>query len=91
MRSSEGLDIRRRKLLFRSWHRGLRELDLVLGTFADASVDGLTETEIDQYERLLNTPDNQLLAWITGEQAIPADQKTALFERIVAFRKAMTF
>ncbi len=91
MRSSEGLDIRRRKLLFRSWHRGLRELDLVLGTFADASVDGLTEAEIDQYERLLNIPDNQLLAWITGEQAIAADQKTALFERIVAFRKAMTF
>lgn len=91
MRSSEGLDIRRRKLLFRSWHRGMRELDLVLGSFADAAVDGLTGAEIDQYERLLNTPDNQLLAWITGEEAIPADQRTPLFDRILAFRKAMTF
>lgn len=91
MRSSEGLDIRRRKLLFRSWHRGMRELDLVLGTFADASVDSLTEIEIHQYERLLDIPDNHLLAWITGEQPVPAEQRTALFERVLAFRKAMTF
>lgn len=91
MRSSEGLDIRRRKLLFRSWHRGMRELDLVLGTFADAAVDDLTVPEIDQYERLLDLPDNQLLAWITGEQPMPAEQRTPLFERILAFRKAMTF
>lgn len=90
-RSSTGLDIRRRKLLFRSWHRGMRELDLVLGTFADAAVDDLTEVEIDQYERLLDIPDTELMGWITGERTIPAEHKTPLFERIMAFRRAMTF
>ena len=39
--SSEGLDARRRKLLFRSWHRGMREMDLILGAFADAAIETL--------------------------------------------------
>ena len=67
-RSSEGLDPRRRKLLFRSWHRGMREMDLILGSFADARIGALTDAEIDQYERLLDVPDTELLRWITGEQ-----------------------
>lgn len=91
MRSSEGLELRRRKLLFRSWHRGMRELDLVLGSFADSAVDDLTDAEIDQYERLLEIPDNDLLAWITGERPMPPEQRTALLEKILAFRRDMTF
>ena len=41
---------RRRKLLFRSWHRGMREMDLILGGFADADIAALTDAELDQYE-----------------------------------------
>lgn len=89
--ASEGLDLRRRKLLFRSWHRGLRELDLILGAFADASVGDLTETEIEQYEHLLDIPDTELLAWLTGEQLLPAERRSALFDRIVASRRATPF
>ena len=65
-RSSEGLDGRRRKLLFRCWHRGMREMDLIMGRFADARLDGLSEGEIDELERLIEVPDRELLAWITG-------------------------
>ena len=90
-RTSEGLDARRRKVLFRSWHRGMRELDLVLGTFADARIDTLTAQELDQYERLLEVPDNELLAWITGERMPSIEHKNSLLDRILAFRKAMTF
>ena len=50
--SSEGLDERRRRLLFRSWHRGIREMDLVLGRFADAHIASLSEAELDEYEAL---------------------------------------
>src|SRR3569623_3354477 len=70
-RSSEGLDARRRKLLFRSWHRGMREMDLILGSFADAEIGALTGDEIDQYERLLDIPDTEFLPLITGERPIP--------------------
>lgn len=90
-RSSEGLDTRRRKLLFRSWHRGMREMDLILGSFADAQIGVLTEDEIDQYEILLEIPDTELLPWITGEQPIPPERDIAILRRLLAFRNNMTF
>ncbi|HWK66756.1 MAG TPA: succinate dehydrogenase assembly factor 2 [Rhizobiaceae bacterium] len=90
-RSSEGLDPRRRKLLFRSWHRGMREMDLILGSFADAEIGTLTPSEIDQYERLLEIPDTELLPWITGERPIPAEHDIAILRRVLAFRRNMNF
>ncbi len=87
-RSSEGLDARRRKLLFRSWHRGMREMDLILGSFADAEIAALNDAEIDDYERLLDIPDTVLLPWMTGEQQAPDD---AMIDRILAFRRSLKF
>jgi antitoxin CptB len=84
-RSSEGLDQRRRKLLFRSWHRGTREMDLIMGRFADATIDQLAEEEIGELERLIEAPDPELLAWITGEADVPPDYATALFRRLRDF------
>lgn len=88
-RSSDGLDARRRKLLFRSWHRGMREMDLILGSFADAEIATLTDAEIDQYEQLLEIPDTVLLPQVTGE--VPVSQDDAILNRILAFRRSMTF
>lgn len=90
-RSSEGLDSRRRKLLFRSWHRGMREMDLVLGSFADARIAALTDAEIEQYERLLEIPDTDLLPWITGEKPMPAREETVMLKQVVAFRDGLQF
>ena len=90
-RSSDGLDATRRKLLFRSWHRGMREMDLILGSFADAQIDALTGEELAQYERLLEISDTMLLPWITGEQPVPEALEGNIFQRIVAFRQAMQF
>ena len=87
----EGLDARRRKLRFRSWHRGTREMDLILGTFADAEIADLTAGEIEQYERLLEISDTELLPWITGERAIPDSERTDILLRILAFRREMNF
>jgi antitoxin CptB len=85
-RSSAGLDARRRKLLFRSWHRGMREMDLIMGGFADAKVAELSERDLGELERLIEVPDRDLLAWITGEAAVPADFDSALFRDLCAFR-----
>jgi antitoxin CptB len=84
-RSSHGLDLRRRKLLFRSWHRGIREMDLVMGRFADAEIGRLTDTELEEYERLVELPDGELLAWITGEERIPAEYDGPVLRRMRAF------
>jgi antitoxin CptB len=87
-RSSEGLDIRRRKLLFRAWHRGMRETDLIMGRFADRTLDGLTEPELAEFERLIDVLDRDLLAWVTGEEAVPLDYDTALFRRLRNFHRS---
>jgi len=87
-RSSEGLDQWRRKLLFRSWHRGIREMDLILGGFADAAIGSLTDAELHQYEHLLEVQDADLLSWVTGTSPIPAAFDTPLLKKIVATRSA---
>lgn len=90
-RSSEGLDTRRRKLLFRSWHRGMREMDLILGSFADTTIEALSDDELDEYEILLELLDADLLSWFTGEIAIPPEHDTAIYRKILASRLSMSF
>ncbi|SFO17288.1 antitoxin CptB [Bradyrhizobium sp. Ghvi] len=84
-RSSDGLDDRRKRLLFRCWHRGTREMDLILGRFADAEIGNLSEAELTQLETLLEVNDPDLYAAITGDKLLPADVAGALFARIKAF------
>jgi antitoxin CptB len=83
--SSDGLDPRRRRLLFRSWHRGIREMDLVLGRFADAHIAELSDAELDEYETWLEIPDQQIFTWVNGSQPAPAEIDTAMFRRLRDF------
>ena len=83
--SHEGLDARRRKLLFRSWHRGMREVDLIMGRFADAVIAQLSGQELAEFEQLLEVPDGELLAWVTHQAEVPANFDTALFRRLCEF------
>jgi antitoxin CptB len=83
--SSEGLSPRRRRLLFRSWHRGIREMDLLLGRFADAHIGVLSDAELDEYETWLDVPDQRIFAWVNGAQAAPTDIDTPLFRRLREF------
>lgn len=87
-RSSIDLDPRRRKALFRSWHRGTREMDLVLGRFADAEIDRLSDAEMDDYELLMEAPDRDLFKWLTGEAETPDNYDTPVFTRIKNFYAA---
>ena len=84
-RSSDGLDERRRRLLFRAWHRGTREADLIMGRFADAHIADLSEPELDAYEHLLDALETELLAWLTGGMAVPPEHDTAMFRRVRDF------
>jgi antitoxin CptB len=87
-RSSGGLDDRRKRLLFRCWHRGTREMDLILGRFADAEIAGLADDELGQLEHLIEVPDPDLYAALTGKTALAAEYANPLFDRIKAFRPA---
>jgi antitoxin CptB len=84
-RTSADLDPRRRKILFRAWHRGMRENDLIMGGFADAHIGELSEAELDEFERLIEVLDRDLLSWITGEAEVPENYDTPVFRRLKAF------
>jgi antitoxin CptB len=84
-RTSQGLDPRRKRLLFRSWHRGTREMDLIMGRFADDAVDSLTDGELGQFEALIEVPDRDLFAWIAGREDTPGNYDTSVFRRLQAF------
>ena len=80
--SSEGLDPRRRRLLFRCRHRGIREMDLLLGNFADLHLVGMSDAELGELERWLAVPDQKIFAWINGMESVPADFDSPLFRRL---------
>ena len=89
-RSSANLDPRRRKLLYHAWHRGMREMDLVLGSFADAEIESLSDKELDALECLMAENDADLLNWIMGSLPIPSDKDSAVFRKILNFRPVAT-
>jgi len=86
-RSSEGLDVRRRKLLFRAWRRGVREMDLIVGRFADAHIETLDDSGLDDFEHLIEAPNAALYAWVVGGESIPADYDTAVLARLKEFHR----
>ncbi len=85
-----GLDARRRKLRFRCWHRGVREMDLLMGRFADACLAGLDATELDDLERLIDVPDPELYVWIVSDDPPPGSTDTPLLRRLRAFHRGST-
>jgi antitoxin CptB len=79
-------EIRRKRLLFRSWHRGTREADLLLGSFAEAHLAGLDADQLDRYEALLECPDADLFDWIVGRTAPPPQYDSDVTRLLLAFR-----
>ncbi len=87
-RSSEGLDVRRRRLLFRAWRRGVRETDLIVGRFADARIDKFDDGALDDFERLIEVPNASLYAWVVGSEAVPQDYDTVVLRDLILFHKS---
>lgn len=75
-------DSRKKRLRFRAWHRGTRELDLILGRFADGYLDDMSESELKAFERILEAPDPDLYAWVTGRALPPMGLDHTLLRRI---------
>jgi antitoxin CptB len=87
-RSSEGLDARRRRLLFRAWRRGVREMDLIMGRFADAYIEQFDETALDHFETLIEAPNADLYAWVVGDAAAPELYDTPVLRQLIGFHAA---
>jgi antitoxin CptB len=84
---TETTEARLKRMAMRSWRRGTKEMDLVLGPFADAHLAGLTEAELADYDALLGENDQDLMAWIFGHAETPA-AFAPLLARISAFARS---
>lgn len=86
--AGEELSMRLRRLRYRAWHRGTREMDLVLGPYADARLPTMAPAELDRFEALLEEMDTDLLDWLTGATPMPADADHQMLADLLAFRTA---
>ncbi|GAM99318.1 ygfY [alpha proteobacterium U9-1i] len=84
------MDDRRKKLRFRAWRRGFREIDLILGGFADVRLTHLDAAGLDAFEALLDAPDQDVYAWITEADPAPPAFETPTLALIRAFRFEMS-
>lgn len=81
-------EIRRKKLKFRAWRRGFREMDLLIGSFADAQIDSFDTAALDEFERLLGVPDWEVYAWLIGQKPVPGEHAGPVLDQLIAFRYA---
>ena len=82
----ENLDARRKRLLYQSRHRGMQEMDLLLGRFAERFLDGMTDVQLDEFDAVLMENDLDLLNWITGKEPVPDALDTETMKLIIDFR-----
>ena len=84
MTAGDDISMRRKKIRYRAWHRGTREMDLVLGPFADAHVQTLSLADLDRFEALLDEEDPHLLKWVLEQEAPPDGVEVAFLNRVIA-------
>lgn len=77
---NETVENKRKRLIFRSEHRGTKEMDLVLGSFAKKYIPEFTEEELSLYDEILNESDPDLYNWVTGIEDFPANKMNAVYE-----------
>lgn len=79
-------DARRKRLRYRAWHRGTKESDIILGSFADARLADLDEAGLDAFEALLDVPDPVIYDWVTRRQPVPDEMNTPIVQDLLAFK-----
>lgn len=84
--TAETLEKRRKKLAFRSWHRGTREMDLLVGGFADTHLGDFDAAQLDAFEELLRQSDLDLYAWIAGRRTPPPELDNPVLDLFLNFK-----
>lgn len=83
--AGEEIAVRRKRLRYRAWHRGTKEMDLVLGPYADAHIDSLNVHDLDRLEKLMDEEDTDLLKWVMGQEAPPEGTDTKMLAVLIAY------
>ncbi len=81
----DNISIIRKKLRFRSWHRGTREMDLLLGRFADAHLEGMDAEALALYDRFLSNSDPDIYNWVSRAEPVPPAEDNRVVQLLLAF------
>lgn len=82
---TETREIRRKRLRFRSWHRGTQEMDLLIGSFADAHIEAFNDAQLGQFEALLDVPEPVVYDWILGRTQAPPEYDHEVLRLLLDF------
>ena len=82
-------EITRKRLLWRATHRGIKEMDLVVGGFANARLSSMSNDELVLFEMMLEIPDQELLSWVTGQETVPQKWNASLLQEMISFRPTL--
>lgn len=77
-------DRRLKRIRFRSWHRGIKEMDLLIGGFADKYLADLSDQELDAFEAVLTVPDQELYAMLVRDEPHWPDLDVGIMARLTA-------
>jgi antitoxin CptB len=80
------MDDRRKRLLIRAWRRGFREMDMIMGGYAQSRLDQLNEAELAEFETLLGLADQTVYGWIIGREDAPLEHQSPILEALKAYR-----
>ena len=80
------MDARRKQLLYRANHRGIKEMDILLGGYASANLADMSDADVDAFEAISVHMDRDLLTWFTGEVETPAEIAGEMFDKILTFQ-----
>jgi antitoxin CptB len=79
------LDLRRRRAAYRAAHRGTKEMDWLLGRYADRHLAAMSETDLALFERLIALPDPELQGWLMTGEVSATNDLSGLVESIRAY------
>ncbi len=82
----ETIDVWRKRLTFRAWHRGTREMDLLMGSFADRNVCNFGAVELQAFEDILIENDPDVYDWIIGNKPLPVHMRSPVMEMLLQHR-----
>jgi len=85
-KNDELIENKRRRLIFRSDHRGTKEMDIILGSFARKYVPDFTEEELNEFDALLSNNDPDLYNWITRKEEPPEDVMNGVLGKVLEFK-----
>jgi antitoxin CptB len=86
MNAPDTSEQRRKRLLWRATHRGIKEMDLLLGGFVRARIASMPAVDLDALEAIIEVPDQQLLSWATRQESVPPGEASPLLLEILSYR-----